>query len=171
MYYSSEQISKIADRIVFECGSRDPELIIKRMDINVIPCDFSIQKGAYKIILRKRFIFINKNLSPIMKKIVLLHELGHDSLHRADAQKSVMFKEFDLFSMQNSRMEYEANIFAADVSLPDDEILEYISQGGSSSEIAAVMGSDINLVALKLAQLKKRGYKINEQEYRSDYLN
>lgn len=171
MYYSSEQISKIADRVVSQCGSRDPELIIKRLGINVIPCDFRVQKGAYKVILRERFIFINNRLSPVMKRIVLLHELGHDSLHRAEAQKGTAFQEFDLFSMQNNRMEYEANIFAADVSLPDSEILDYISEGASSGEIAALMGSDINLVALKVTQLKKRGYDIRELEYRSDYLN
>ena len=171
MYYSSEQISKIAERIVLECGSREPELMVKRMGINIIPCNFTVQKGAYKVILRERFIFINTNLSPVMKRIVLLHELGHDSLHRTEAQNGTSFQEFDLFNMQNSRMEFEANIFAADVSLPDNEVLEYISGGASSGEIAALMGSDINLVALKVSQLKKRGYDIRELEYRQDYLN
>ena len=43
---------------------------------------FAKQKGAYKVIERNRFIFIKKDLHPVMHDIVLLHEIGHDTLHR-----------------------------------------------------------------------------------------
>ena len=56
----------------------------------------------------------------------MLHEIGHDVLHRKEAVKAGGFKEFNIFDMRESRMEYEANIFTAQVSLADDEILEYI---------------------------------------------
>ena len=46
-------------------------------------------------------------------------------------------------------MEYEANMFAAQVALPDEEILEYIYGGYDVGQIARAMCSDINLVALK----------------------
>ena len=169
MYYSSSQIMKAADRTVRECGTRDPSLIIKRMGIELMPCDFNEQKGAYKVILRHRFIFISKNLSPLMERIVLLHELGHDALHRFEAAHNT-FHEFNLFDMQNNRLEYEANMFAAEVSLPDDEFLEYAAMGYDVSAIASVMDSDINLVALKAARLSSEGYHLNRQEYKSDYL-
>lgn len=48
-----------------------------------------------------------------MEKIVLLHELGHDTLHRDEATKVGGFKEFNIFDMRDNRMEYEANIFVA----------------------------------------------------------
>ena len=54
-----------------------------------------------------------------MEKIVLLHEIGHDTLHRDEATKVGGFKEFEIFDMKDSRMEYEANLFAAQISLPD----------------------------------------------------
>ena len=40
-------------------------------------------------------------------------------------------------------MEYEANIFASQISLPDDEILEYIESGYDIQQIARAMHSDI----------------------------
>ena len=47
-----------------------------------------------------------------MENIVLLHELGHDTLHREEATKAGGFEEFNIFDIRDSRMEYEANIFA-----------------------------------------------------------
>ena len=79
----------------------------------------------------------------------MLHEIGHDALHREEAVKAGGFKEFNIFDMRQSRMEYEANIFASQISLPDDEILEYIENGYDIQQIARAMHSDINLVALK----------------------
>ena len=37
------------------------------------------------------------------------------------------FKEFNIFDMRNNRMEYEANLFASQVSLPDDAFLELVA--------------------------------------------
>ena len=67
-------------------------------------------------------------------------------------------------------MEYEANIFAAQISLPDDEILELIERGYDVQQIAKAMTSDINLVALKADDLIMQGYNFRRQEYRKEFL-
>ena len=72
--------------------------------------------------------------------------------------------------MTNKRMEYEANLFAAQVSLPDDEILDYIMQGYDVEQIVGAMYSDINLVVLKVAELNRHGYCLHRQESRCDFL-
>ena len=41
-------------------------------------------------------------------------------------------------------MEYEANIFASQISLPDDEILEYIENGYDIQQIAQMCIRDSN---------------------------
>jgi Zn-dependent peptidase ImmA (M78 family) len=61
-------------------------------------------------------------------------------------------------------MEYEANLFAAQIALPDDEILEYIHNGYDVEQTAQAMCSDVNLVALKVEDLNRRGYAFREQE-------
>ena len=76
------------------------------------------------MIYRIRFMFIKNNLHPVMENIVLLHELGHDSLCRTEATEIGGFKEFNIFNMRDCRMEYEANVFASQIALPDDDFLE-----------------------------------------------
>ena len=131
---------------------------------------FKKQRGAYKVLMRNRFIFIKDDLHPVMERIVMLHEIGHDALHREEAVKAGGFKEFNIFDMRQSRMEYEANIFASQISLPDDEILEYIENGYDIQQIARAMHSDINLVALKTDTLIAQGYRFRHQEYRNQFL-
>ena len=93
-----------------------------------------------------------------------LHEIGHDQLHRKQA---TVFQEFNLFDMTSNSMEYEANLFAAQIALPDEEILDYIFSGLDASQIARAMHSDINLVALKVSELSRRGYSFRNIEHRN----
>lgn len=140
------------------------------LGIEVLFCDdFGPLKGMYRVIKRNRFIFINKDLSERMQRIVCAHELGHDQLHRHFA-KGNMLQEFMLYDMA-TKPEYEANIVAAEILLDTDELLEYIYQYGYTSEqIARVMNTDINLVALKIAHLAETGYDLRRIEHRSDFL-
>jgi Zn-dependent peptidase ImmA (M78 family) len=164
---SSISIVNKANRLVKKAGSREPEDIADYLGIIIIPVPFTVQKGVYKVIERNRFIFIKEDLCPEMRKIVLLHEIGHDILHRREAK---LFQEFNIFDMKNNRMEYEANSFAAEIALPDEEILEYVQNGYDIEMIAKCMNSDINLVALKVANFNRRGYNFNLQDSRSDFL-
>ena len=79
-----------------------------------------------------------------MENIVLLHELGHDALHREEATKVGGFKEFEIFNMRDNRMEYEANLFAAQISLSDEDFLELAERGYDTQQIARTLNSDIN---------------------------
>ena len=119
--------------------------------------------------MRNRFMFIKDNLHPVMEKIVLLHELGHDSLHREEATQVGGFKEFEVFNMTKSNLEYEANIFAAQLLLPDDVVKEMVYNGYDSQKIAQATGSEINLVALKVADLVMKGMPFRKQEYRNRF--
>ena len=166
----TSEIVRKANQIVKDCGSRDPKRIAQALGIEVIPCNFTQQKGAYKVILRNRFIFIKQDLHPVMSKIVMLHEIGHDVLHQSEAVAVGGFKEFNIFNMQNNRMEYEANIFASQISLADDEFLELCNQGYDVQQIASALSSDINLVALKADTLISQGYRLRPQEHTNDFL-
>jgi Zn-dependent peptidase ImmA (M78 family) len=168
--YDTSEIVKKANQIVEECGTRDPYRIARCLGIYIMPRKLSRQKGIYKVILRNRFIFIKDDLSPIMENIVLLHEIGHDVLHRKEATTVGAFQEFNIFEMQDIRMEYEANIFASQVSLSDDEFLELCEWGYDTQQIASALCSDINLVALKADTLISQGYRLRPQEHRNSFL-
>ena len=81
---STNTIITCADTIVRETGTRDSEHIAKELGFAVKEVDFDRLKGIYKVIKRNRFIFIKKSLHEIMRRIVLLHESGHDQLHRKE---------------------------------------------------------------------------------------
>lgn len=165
MYVCTSEIVKKANFIVSQCCTRDPHRITKELGIEVLYYPFNRQRGAYKVIMRNRFMFINNNLHPVMENIVLLHELGHDSLHRTEATKIGGFKEFNIFDMRDCRMEYEANVFASQIALPDDDFLELAERGYDTQQIARALNSDINLVALKADTLISQGYRLRQQEH------
>ena len=164
------EIVKKANLIVNELGTRNPHKISQELGIEVIPLDFKKQRGAYKVLMRNRFIFVKNDLHPAMENIVLFHEIGHDTLHRDEAIRAGGFKEFNIFDMRENRMEYEANIFASQISLPDDDVLELIHYGYDTQQIARQLHSDINLVALKVDALIMQGYNFRPQEHRNNFL-
>ena len=102
---------------------------------------------------------------------MLWHEIGHDVLHRQEAVAVGGFKEFNIFDMRENRMEYEANIFASQASLPDDTILEYIKNGYDIQQIARAMCSDINLIALKVDTLIAQAINFANRNTKTIFLN
>lgn len=167
---NAEQLSQVGIRLVKRCGTRDPFEIAKQIGIEVLFCEnFNSLKGMYRVIKRNRFIFLNRDLSPSMLRIVCAHEIGHDQLHRNLARENSI-QEFMLYDMK-SRPEYEANIVAAEILLDNHTVLEYIYEYGYTAEqIAEAMETDINLVALKIAHLTTLGYNLRPQEHRSNFL-
>lgn len=163
----NDAIIRKANRVVKKAESRDAERIVRELGINLVEVPFKTQKGAYKVIERNRYIFINSSLTEPLRSIVIMHEIGHDQLHRMKAKE---FHEFSIFDMTANTMEYEANLFAAHILLPDEEILEYIYRGYDVAQIAGTMHSDINLVALKAADLTLRGYPLRPQEHKRNFL-
>ena len=160
----------VANKVFRTYENRRPERLAKEMGILIIPAPFKKQKGAYKVIERQPIIFIKQDLHPVMRDIVIGHELGHHKLHRAEAIAAGGFQEFNLFDMQQNRMEYDANMFAAQLMLPDDDIMELIYKGFDVAQIARALRSDINLVALKVAELNSRGHSFRPQEYKNTFL-
>ena len=167
---TAEYLSKVGSALVRRCDTRDPFKIAKELGIEVLFCEgFGPLKGMYRVVKRNRFIFINQDMSEQMQRIVCAHELGHDQLHRSLAKNNAI-QEFMLYDMR-STPEYEANIVASEILLDTDEILEYIYHYDYTSEqIARVMETDINLVALKIAHLAETGYNLRRIEHRSDFL-
>lgn len=165
---SNEQVRKKADKITKEYRSRNADTLAKALGITIMERDdFKKQKGAYVVIERNRYIFLKSDLPEPMRSIVILHEIGHDQLHRKEAKT---FHEFSLFDMTGNTMEYEANLFAAHIMLPDQEVIEYITQGYSVAQIAGMMNSDINLVALKAADLSTRGMNLRIPDHKKNFL-
>lgn len=167
---SIEYLSKVGTRLVKRCDSRNPFEIADTLGIKIMWVDnFKHLKGLYRVIKRNRWIFLNSNLDTRMQEIVCAHELGHDQLHRSLAKGDGLM-EFMLYDMR-SRPEYEANIVASEILLPDEDVLELIyNYGYDTEQIARQLKSDINLVSMKCEILRQNGYDLRKGEFRSNFL-
>ena len=97
-------------------GSRDPIRIAKFAGRGVVICQLGELSGFYKLIKRKKWIFINEDLMDTdMFRVVAAHELGHAFLHRT--KECAFIKNHTL--LLTSWVEREANLFAAELLIPD----------------------------------------------------
>ena len=65
MYVSTSEIVQKANSIVAQCGTRDPLRIARDLGIEVMYYPFNEQRGAYKVLMRNRFIFVKNDLHPV----------------------------------------------------------------------------------------------------------
>lgn len=87
-----------------------------------------------------------------MKKLVCAHELGHALLNRPLGKTDTGLMEFELFDITNTT-EYEANLFAANLLLDKEEIDSLAREGFDIVQIAHNLGTNVNLLLLKLQQI------------------
>ncbi|MCL2426065.1 MAG: ImmA/IrrE family metallo-endopeptidase [Oscillospiraceae bacterium] len=168
---SSDYIRKEAGRLAKYYETRDPFEIAQNLGIHVLfNYDFIDLKGMYKVIQRSRFIFINGNLNERDQRTICAHELGHDRFHREYA-KNATFQEFMLYNMQ-TRPEYEANIFASELLIDSDDIFSLIDNEYDIYQIARALDEDMNLVLIKIDELRKQGYDVRAPyRPRADFLH
>lgn len=147
---ASKRIVDIAERIAKKYGTRDPFKISKMCGAELIVKNLGSLKGFYKVIYDTPFIFLSEALSPTEARLVCAHELGHHALHRAAAR--IGFEEFSLFS-ENSRREYEANLFASALLISNEDIGELIEYGYTAEQISIALGIDKRIAELKISTL------------------
>ena len=164
-----EYIQNVANKLIKKFDTRDPFQLCHAIGVEVFYADLGSLKGMYKYLKKNRFAVINENLDPFTKTLVCAHELGHDILHQNLARK-VCLQEFVLYDMK-SRPEYEANLFASEILLPDDIIFNLARDGYDIEQISKELCTDINLIALKVSSMNTRGYRFNNTiDARSDFL-
>lgn len=100
--------------------------------------------GYYKYMKKNRCIFIDPDIeNETYKKIVMAHELGHAILHKTENCYFINHKTLLL----SSKIEKEANIFAAELLIKDSLINDY--EGFTIKQIADCTGITEELLKLK----------------------
>ena len=146
------------DELIIEYNTRDPFQIARFMGYAVRFKAFKRQKGFCTNILNNYFIFIKENMSDQMKKMTCAHELGHiifhkDRLARTENGKYQRIAEMELFDI-TSTMEYEANLFAANLLIDTDEMMRYLKDGYSIVQTAGALDVNVNMLAIKLLEMR-----------------
>ena len=165
--YIYKEVEKLAKRF----KTRDPFQILEGLNVVVGETDrYEKLKGYCFMSCQTIYVMISSFLSEEEKRIVAAHELGHVVLHRAQLKLAPMKDEY-LYNMKDNT-EYQANLFAADLLLEDDEIdkmsknedLDYF--GFCSS-----LYSSPELMSFKLYSLTKRGQAYHmPMEIQSNFL-
>lgn len=104
-----------------------------------IGCD-----GCYMFLKNHRYIFLNQNLDEQEKIMVMAHELAHAILHRK--QNCYFIRNNTL--LLNSKLEIEANTFAAHLLISDNDLAEYKEY--TIEQIAGIFGYPPELVQLRV---------------------
>lgn len=147
-------------KLAEQYGTHDPFKLAEYLGIPVKFFEGRRQKAFCRKILNHCFIFINRNLSEQMQRMSCIHEIAHVLLHREYLAAPDALMNLELFDM-SSRIEYEANLFAANFLIDDEELLEACRDGRDIVSIASSFGVNVNMVALKLAEMKKAGLPLN----------
>ena len=119
----NKTIPKIVSQLVRKYGTSNPEQLARCLNVTVIrrPLEDAVA-GFYKLIKRRKYIFLNSDIDDeIQVRVVLAHELGHAVLH--PKENCAFIKSHTL--LLTSKIELQANTFAAYLLIDDDTLREY----------------------------------------------
>ena len=139
-----------AIKLMRRCNSNDPFTIARALDIVLIYCHLVDLNGFYQYHKRNHIIYLSEDLDEITQRFVLAHELGHMQMHR---DLNTVFMDTKTFH-PHTRFERQANIFAVELLLPDELLLE--SPECSIYQLAQSYGLPVEYAELKLQGMQKR---------------
>ena len=158
------QVQDYIFRIVYELMKKyktsDPFALIDLMGIHLYKKnDLGRLKGFYHMVNRERYVVINSGLNERDQLLVAAHELAHDRLHQRLAKVSPL-KDFQLCDM-TSRTEHQANVFASELLITDEDILDCVTEGMDYFFMCRTLGFNPHLVTFKLYGMIQRGYRLD----------
>jgi Zn-dependent peptidase ImmA (M78 family) len=158
-----DDICRAVKQLRHRYSESDPFRICKQMGIVLLfqslGKDPSAIKGFYLECKRIRTITVNSDLPSVIQKIIVAHELGHATLHRSSGLHA--FHEVGMFD-ESSTMEKDANLFAAEFLLDDDDVLKALNADNTFFSAAAQLYVPIELLDFKFRVMKWKGYKLVE---------
>jgi len=154
-----EHAIRQADFLHSRFKTRNPFEIADNLNIIIKFGDFEHLKGFYKYVCRNRFIAISSRSDATEQMIICSHELGHDQLHRNQAKTGLM-KDYHIYNAMDV-CEREANYFAAQLLIDNNDFLAYANIQYTYTQIAAELNVHEELVIIKGAILNRQGHKVN----------
>lgn len=161
MTYS--EICDAVAKITQKYDERDPFRLCRAMGIKLIfqslGNDLDAIKGFFLESKRIRTITVNSDLPEVIQRIIVAHEICHAEFHRKSGIHA--FHELAMFD-QTSAMEKDANLFAAEYLLQDEQVFEVLNQDTTFFDAAAKLYVPAELLDFKFRLMKWKGYKIIE---------
>lgn len=133
-------------QLIKKYGTNDPYEIASQKNIIVLFEELGDMLGYYNTSRRQRMIHINRNSTSQVQRFTCAHELGHMMLH--PNINTLFLRKHTLYSID--RIEREANQFAVELLIPDDQLESENRQDVYTvQEAAATYGIPQQLLQLK----------------------
>lgn len=116
-------------------------------------------KGFYLQRNRIKTITYNDDLPAVLQRIIVAHEFGHSQLHVKSGVHA--FHDVGRFNESN-RYEKEANLFAAEFLLDDQQVLDSLNSDTTFFAAASTLQVPMELLDFKFRVMKWKGYKLVE---------
>lgn len=160
---SVDYITGVVQKLVRKYQTRDPYEICDGLGIRISFKDLGDDLKAYYFSQsRIRNIVINNRVPEELQRILVAHELGHERLHKGVALLKG-FQEIELFDA-TIPTEYEANLFASELLIDDDELLALLGDDDKSFfSVAGELCLPTDFLDFKFRILKHKGYPIDMQ--------
>lgn len=126
------------------CGTNDPFVIADYLNIEVFRCPLGKISGYYKYLKKHKCIYINSDIEDNFSRVVMAHELGHAILHVKENCAFMSSKTLLL----TSKIERQANLFAAYLLIPDDMLADFT--GYTQEYFCRCTGYPQELIELRL---------------------
>lgn len=140
--------NRIHDYVTKLCKLYDttsPFDIAKQKNILIIKENLGTINGYYNMPLRQKQIHLNENLNEFDMRFTCAHELGHALLH--PKANTPFLLSSTLLSVD--KLEIEANSFAIEMLLTDDELSKLIIEYNDIDTISSITGYSKELLLLK----------------------
>ncbi len=118
--------------------------------------DFEKLLGFYVYMNGRNIITLNGKLNADDTRLILYHELGHLFFHK---ELAIFSPLTDTSIFAATKTEYEANLFAAECMLNDEDILDAVNSDFYS--LAKSLCVPPELLTFKLICMRSRGFNLN----------
>lgn len=139
------RIKKKITYLVKKYDTNDPFILANELGIYAKLCPLGNIAGIYRYHEHARWIFINSDIEDrSFLKVVMAHELGHALLHWRENSCFMAHQTLLL----TSKIERDANIFAAQLLITDDLLHEY--EEFTWEQLSSCTGYPEELIKLRL---------------------
>lgn len=138
-----KDIKQLVNYYVRKFNTRNPYELAKCLHVQIQIGQLGSQAGCYMFLKNHKCIFLNEDLDENEMRLVLAHELGHAIMHRKENCYFIRNKTL----MLTSKIEIEANTFAAELLIPDELIFEH--PGTPTDQLARLAGYNEKIMNFK----------------------
>lgn len=139
-----KDIKQTVNYYVGKFNTRNPYELAKCLNVEVQIGQLGSRAGCYMFLKNHKCIFLNEDLEENEMRLVMAHELGHAIMHRKENCYFIRNKTL----MLTSKLEIEANTFAAELLIPDEIIFE--NRQTTTEQLSRLLGYEQALIELRL---------------------